>query len=72
MLDGVLMCIPAKGGRMNVYQLRVSKSLKRQMLLMSVMFVNVLSDLGVKRSTPKLNYYLVLDFLIIERGKSVL
>jgi hypothetical protein len=29
------------------YQLRVSKSLKGQMLLMSVMIVNVLSDLGV-------------------------
>ena len=30
------------------YQLRVSKSSKRQMLLMSVVVVNVLSDLGVK------------------------
>jgi hypothetical protein len=29
------------------YQLKVSKSFKRQMLLMSVMLVNVLSDLGV-------------------------
>lgn len=72
MLDGVLLCVPTKGGRMNVYQLRVSKSFRRQMLLMSVMIVNVLSDLGVKRSTPKLNYYLVLDFLIIERGEDVL
>lgn len=26
------------------------------------MGVNVLSDLGVKRSAPKLNYYLVLEF----------
>ena len=41
------------------------------MLLMSMMVLNVLSDLGVKRSTPKLNYYLVLDFLIIERGEGV-
>ena len=31
--------------------------------------MNVLSDLGVKRSAPKLNYYLVLDFLIFERGR---
>jgi hypothetical protein len=52
-----------------VYQLKVSKGFKRQMLLMSVMVVNVLSDLGVKVSTPKLNYYLVLDFLIFERGR---
>ena len=51
------------------YHLKVSKSFKGQMLLMSMMVLNVLSDLGVKRSTPKLNYYLVLDFLIIERGE---
>lgn len=54
---------------MNVYQLKVSKGFKRRILLMSVMVVNVLSDLGVKVSTPKLNYYLVLDFLIFERGR---
>jgi hypothetical protein len=29
------------------YQLKVSKSFKKQMLLMSVMIMNVLSDLGV-------------------------
>ncbi|KAH0294672.1 hypothetical protein KCU62_g37, partial [Aureobasidium sp. EXF-3399] len=58
-----------KNGFLN-YQLRISKGFERQMLLMSVMVVNVLSDLGVKRSGPKLNYYLVLDFLIIERGGS--
>lgn len=72
MLDGVLMSKPAKGGRVDIYQLKVSKRFKRQMLLMSVVIVDVLSDLGVKRSTPKLNYYLVLDFLIIERGECML
>jgi hypothetical protein len=41
-------CKAAKNGRMNIYQLIVSKSFERQMLLMSVMVVNVLSDLGVK------------------------
>jgi hypothetical protein len=41
-------CKAAKNGRMNIYQLTVSKGFKRQMLLMSVMVVNVLSDLGVK------------------------
>jgi hypothetical protein len=48
MLDGVLLCKAAKNGRMGIYQLMVSKSFERQMLLMSVMVVNVLSDLGVK------------------------
>lgn len=72
MLDGVLVGKPAKGESVGIYQLKVSNSFRRQMLLMSIMVVNVLSDLGVKRSTPKLNYYLVLDFLIIERGEGVL
>jgi hypothetical protein len=48
MLDGVLLYKAAEGRRIKTYQLRVSKSFKRQMLLMSVMVVNVLSDLGVK------------------------
>jgi hypothetical protein len=48
MLDGVLLCKAVENRRMKIYQLKVSKSFKRQMLLMSVMVVNVLSDLGVK------------------------
>jgi hypothetical protein len=48
MLDGVLLCRAAKNRGKDIYQLTVSKGFKRQMLLMSVMVVNVLSDLGVK------------------------
>jgi hypothetical protein len=48
MLDGVLLCKAAEIKRIDIYQLIVSKSFKRQMLLMSEMVVNVLSDLGVK------------------------
>jgi hypothetical protein len=48
MVAGVLLYKAAEGRRIKTYQLRVSKSFKRQMLLMSVMVVNVLSDLGVK------------------------
>ena len=35
---------------------------KDRCLWWRVIIVNVLSDLGVKRSAPKLNYYLVLEF----------
>jgi hypothetical protein len=37
-----------KNRRKDIYQLKVSNNFKKQMLLMSVMVVNVLSDLGVK------------------------
>jgi hypothetical protein len=46
MLDGVLLYEPAEVEDVN-YQLKVSKSFERPMLLISVMIVNVLSDLGV-------------------------